>query len=220
MTPRRILLLAMLAWSSMAGIARAQDATPSDPNPAPHPSAEEEAPGTDVDGTAELSHKYQVGLRVGAGMPFIFAVKYGDGPVCSTNPGETFCRGFGTPLMDVELSFGITDGAEVSFLTRFGLTEDDVTSSHPVLLGLGIRGYNSPFDAFSVFFGARVILDLTSSNIAGWTNVDFGLRGEFGLQYDFLRYIGIYTQLGVSLAFLRAFAVTIDLTGGFQVRFP
>ncbi len=217
MTPFRSIALAAFALAAFAAPARAQDAAPHDPNPPPHEPAHHEPPGVEDE---QLDHGMQVGLRVGAGMPYNFAVKYGDGPACSTTVGETFCRDFGTPLMDVELGFGVTDGAELSFNGRFGLTESSVSNSHPIQLGLGIRGYNHPYDPFSIFFGARIFLDLTSSNIPNWTDVDFGLRGEFGLQYDFLRYIGIYAQLGVSIAFLRAFAISVDLTGGFQVRFP
>jgi hypothetical protein len=217
MTLPRTLLVAAFAWTTFASIAHAQDGAPNAPTPPPPRPAHEERPGVDDE---ELSHRYQVGLRVGAGMPYNFAVKYGDGAECGPTPGETFCHDFGTPLLDVELGFGITDGAEISFNGRFGLTQSDVSNSHPIQLGLGIRGYGQPFDPFSIFFGARIFLDVTSSSIPNWSDVDFGLRGEFGMQYDFLRYIGIYAQLGASIAFLRAFAFGLDLTGGFQVRFP
>jgi len=219
MRQQTLALLAAItfAWMAIPDVAVAQDPTPHDPNPAPHAPAHEETPGVEVE---SLDHRMQVGLRIGAGMPYVFAVKYGDGPNCDPGGVETFCRDFGTPILDVELGFGITEEAELSLSGRFGLTESDVSNSHPIQLGLGIRGYGHATSAFKLFFGGRLLLDVTSSSVPGWSDVDFGVRGEFGMQYDFLRYFGAYVQLGASLAFIRAFSVTVDLTGGVQVRFP
>jgi hypothetical protein len=205
----------VLTWLAITGTASAQEPGGEEPAPVVPEPAHHEPPGAED----RLDHRLQVGLRIGAGMPFIFGVKYADGPNCDVS-GENFCRDFGTPLLDVELGFGVTEKAEVSISGRFGLTESDVSRSHPIQLGVGIRGYGTPFDPFKVFFGGRLILDVTSSSVPNWSDVDFGVRGEFGLQYDFLRYLGAYAQLGASISFIRAFSVTIDLTAGVQVRFP
>lgn len=213
---RQTIIAFVLVCTAGPAVAQAQGPASHDPTPAPHPPADVTAPGVEEE---RLDHRLQVGLRIGAGMPYVFAVKYADGPNCDTG-GENFCRDFGTPLLDVELGFGITEKAEISVSGRFGLTESDISGSHPIQLGLGIRGYGSPNDPFSIFFGGRLVLDVTSSSVPDWTDVDFGVRGEFGVQYDLLRYLGFYAQLGASISFIRAFSVTVDLTGGVQVRFP
>lgn len=208
---------ASLAMAPGGASAQAPDhATAHDPNPAPHEPAHHAPPGIEDE---SLDHRMQVGLRVGAGMPYGFAIRYGDGAQCDA-AGNSFCHGFGTPLFDVDLGFGVTDSAEVSVSGRFGLTESDVSGTNPIQLGLGVRGYLSPEDLFKLYIGGRVILDITQSNIPGWDDVDFGVRGEFGAQFDVLRHLGIYIQLGAGIAFIRAFSITADLTAGVQVRFP
>jgi hypothetical protein len=166
-----------------------------------------------------LSHRLQVGLRVGAGGDAFFAVKYSDGPACGA-PGETLCRGLGTGLLDAEVAFGVTHTVEVSALARFGLGADPAAASRPLLLGLGVRAYGSPHGQVKLFMGGRAMLDLTSSDVAGWKNVDLGVRGEFGLQIDFLRFLGAYAQVGATIQFLNALSFAGDATGGLQARFP
>ena len=172
------------------------------------------------DGSDPLEHGGQVGVRIGAGVPYVFGIKYGEGARCSDDPGETFCRHFGASVLDLELGFGVTDGTEVSFSSRFGLTDDVAANTAPVTLGLGIRAYGSPDSIVKLFFGGRILLDVTSSDVPEWSSVDVGFRGEFGLQVDVARYVGIYAQLGETLAFLRSLYFISDVTGGIQIRFP
>ena len=189
-----------------------------DEAPLPTAPADQHAPGTD---DRTMSHQLQVGVRVGFGFSYLFAIKYGDGAACSTSPDEeTFCRHLVGGLIDVELGFGITEGLELSFDGRFGLADDPNAHHVPVQLGLGIRGYIPATDPFKLYIGARLTLDLTESNDPAWKDVDVGARAEFGLQYDILRYLGVYIQLGVNIQILRAFAFPLDFTGGVQARFP
>jgi len=165
------------------------------------------------------SHRMQVGLRVGAGVDARFAIKYGTGPSCGT-PGETFCRRLGTGLLDVEVGFGVTDTIELSVLGRFGLADDAAAQAMPLLVGLGIRAYGSPHSMVKLFFGARVMVDFTSSEVPDYNSIDIGARGEFGVIVDVLRYLGLYAQLGVAIHFLNALNFIGDVTGGIQARFP
>jgi hypothetical protein len=90
-----------------------------------------------------------------------------------------------------------------------------------MLAGLGIRAYLMPADLFKLYLGARAVLDFTQSGgISGWSPVDFGVRGEFGLQVDIVRYIGLYIEIGANVTFIRAFGISPDVTGGVQIRFP
>jgi len=50
--------------------------------------------------------------------------------------------------------------------------------------------------------------------------VDVGGRGELGVQFDFLRQLGAYIQLGESLSFLRGLYFVTDFTAGLQGRIP
>lgn len=185
------------------------------------------AGATAVDPTAtpaepSLSHRYQVGLRVGIGVPFTFGLKYKDGPPCD-DAMQTWCRHFGVGMLDLDLGFGVTDSIEVSFSARFGLADEEASHSAPLSLGLGLRAYGSPESMVKAYFGPRLILDLTGADSAvrpGWKSVDFGVRADVGIQVDFMRYVGAYGQLGLTLSFLRALMFVPDLSIGLQVRLP
>ena len=169
-----------------------------------------------------LDHEYQLGLRVGAGVPFVLALRYGGGTPCDAAGSTTFCPYVGQPIMDFDLSFGVTRDLEIDFMTRISLLGEEPTFSHRVLLGLGIRAYIEPQSIFKLFLGVRAVLDATprGSLTAPWSDVDAGIRGEVGLQVDPVRYLGIYLQLGASILFVRAMQFVPDVTGGLQLRFP
>ncbi|MGF1468829.1 MAG: hypothetical protein ACFCGT_22105, partial [Sandaracinaceae bacterium] len=179
--------------------------------------AEEPEPG--------LSHRNQVGLRVGAGVPFVFALRYTNDDSCRTVPDDedpgTFCNGVGSAVLDLEASFGLNDGVELTAMGRLGLAGEQPTTSNLLAFGIGIRGYSDPRSAFKVFFGGRVWLDVTNAGMAReWPAVDAGVRGEFGLQLDIARFLGVYAQGGLNVLFVRALSFIVDVTGGLQVRFP
>ena len=178
------------------------------------PSAVEEEEGEHLD------HELQVGIRVGAGVPYFFGLRYGRGPPCGPT-GETFCHFLGAGFVDIDLSFGVTPDLEITALGRIGMVGVSPTDQNPIVLGLGIRSYLSPSSMFKFFLGARLILDLTSAGtVTNWSDVDFGARGEVGVQLDIVRYFGLYLQIGVNIAFLRAFGIAADGSGGVQARFP
>jgi hypothetical protein len=177
------------------------------------------APDPDARPVDSLSHRYQLGLRVGAGVDGRFSIQYGNGPSCGT-AGESFCRRIGTGLLDLELGFGLSDKVELSVLGRFGLADDAAAQARPLMLGLGVRAYGSPHAMTKLFFGARAMLDLTSSEMPKYKSIDVGLRGEFGVIVDVLRYLGIYAQLGVGIHILNALNFIGDVTGGIQARIP
>lgn len=179
----------------------------------------ETAPAVETPPEDSMSHESQVGLRIGAGVPFIFAVKYGDGPACD-DTGEEFCRRFGAAVLDLEVGFGISDTVELSALVRLGLADDEAANASPLAFGLGARAYTSAHAMFKGYLGARFMLDATPSERPEWSSVDVGARGELGLQFDVVRYVGIYAQIGASIMILRALSFAFDATGGVQARFP
>lgn len=170
-----------------------------------------------------LDHLYQVGLRLGAGVPFVFALHYntGSSPPCDAMMSQ-FCVFIASGVFDGDLSFGVTRDLEITFMGRIGMAAIPPTNQNNVLLGLGIRSYVGPEGIFKGFFGVRAILDLTpgGNGITGWSDVDGGVRGEAGVQVDIVRYVGLYAQIGVNITFVRALAIVPDVTGGVQVRVP
>ncbi len=183
------------------------------------PSTRRRATDPDARPADSLSHRWQVGLRVGAGVDGRFSIKYANGPSCGT-AGEAFCRRVGTGLLDVELGFGVSDKIELSVLGRFGLADDAAAQALPLLLGLGVRAFSSPHTMVKLFFGARAMVDFTASDVPDYSSFDLGLRGEFGVMVDVLRYLGLYAQLGVGIHFLNALNFIGDVTGGIQARIP
>jgi hypothetical protein len=172
-----------------------------------------------------LHHGNQMGVRVGIGFPFVFAVRYGGGAACNDKVGddgepEAFCRHFGAPLLDLVLEYGVTPGVEIGFLGRIGLTEDVAANNEPFQLGFGARVYPSPHPLFKVSLGVRAMMDYTPSDTAQWKELDFGVRGEVGLQVDFNRYVGLYFGISVQLMFMRSLYFVTDANGGLQFRFP
>jgi hypothetical protein len=167
-----------------------------------------------------LTHRNQVGIRVGAGIGGILGVRYKSGPDCGTTPGESFCYRAGVPFLDVDLSFGVSGSLEVTALGRIGLTVDDFSQARPMLFGLGVRAYTPKDAVFKVFLGGRVYVDLQDSPLEGREPLDFGVRGDIGLQVDFVRYFGMYLQAGVGLQFVNSFSFLGDASAGLQTRFP
>lgn len=166
-----------------------------------------------------LSHAGQVGIRVGFGVPYIFAVKYGEGPRCDAT-GEEFCHRLGSALIDLEIGVGLSETVELSGLARFGLAEDEASNAVPLAFGFGARAYTSPSAQVKGFLGGRAMIDITSSDVPEWKTVDLGVRGELGIQFDLVRYVGFYAQAGASIMLLRALNLAFDGTVGVQVRFP
>jgi len=181
-------------------------------------------PGTDVEVASthekpELSHEGQFEMRLGFGVPYVFAIRYKDGPDCDDLMRD-FCRRFGSPFLDVELGYGATPTLEVNALMRLGVTNDDAAHELPLVFGLGLRSYTSADTTAKLFLGGRILLDATQSDIPNWGSVDVGFRGEFGLALDFAHYVGAYVQLGETLAILRGLYFVTDLSIGVQGRIP
>lgn len=168
-----------------------------------------------------LDHELQVGLRFGAGVPFLFALRYGTNGTPCDEGGNPFCVLVGSGVMDLDLSFGVLPDLEITLMGRYGMAGVEPTASNNIVLGLGIRSYIGPESIFKGFFGVRAILDLTPAGmVSGWSDVDAGVRGEAGIQVDFVRYFGLYLQIGVNITVVRALAIAPDATGGLQLRVP
>jgi hypothetical protein len=184
-----------------------------------------EVPAEEEDDDRErFDHEYQVGIRAGAGVPFFVGLRYGGGTgtPCDGRGSETFCYWVGSGIVDLDLSVGVTPDLEITSMVRIGMIGVEPTGENNIQVGLGIRSYLSPEERFKFFLGVRAIIDLTQpgAGVPNWPIVDAGVRGEVGLQLDIVRYVGFYLQIGVSILVVRAFGISPDATGGFQIRFP
>lgn len=178
-----------------------------------------------------LNHGMQVGIRGGIGVPFMFALRYNDGPACgglnADGEYEQFCLFVGSTVITFDISFGVTDDVELVLGGRIGALGVEPTESNNAQMLLGIRAYISPDSIAKVYFAPSLVLDLTpppgntaDPNLQNWGDVDFGVRGAFGVQVDLFRYLGLYVEIGVNILFVRALGISPDVSGGFQVRFP
>lgn len=188
---------------------------------------EQEQLQTEIDEEdAGLSHLYQVGIRAGIGVPFIFALRYNSGPRCNNSDPmdpDQFCLFVGSTIITFDVSFGVTPDVEIVLGGRIGAIQVEPTQTNSGQMLLGIRAYISPESIAKVYLAPSVVLDLTPNGtpiVPNWGDVDFGVRGAFGVVVDPIRYLGLYVELGVNILFLRSFGISPDITGGFQVRFP
>ena len=192
----------------------------------PPPAAEEPAPSK----LEDFRHRHQVSLRATFGKGYRLAFAYGENEVCGRDGGtadETPCYSGSPAFADLDLSFGLTDGLEVSALVRLGL-EAEFTglesgtgiakTTRPLTLGLGIRAYADPPARVKIFLGARVLYDLTEAGAEGKN--DLAVRAEPGLQVEIVRYVALYIQAGATIGFLRWLRFEIDGGGGIQLRVP
>jgi len=172
-----------------------------------------------------LHHEYQVGIRAGIGVPFMFALRYNGGPRCNASDPmdpDQFCVFVGSTMITFDLSFGLTTDVELVLGGRIGAVPVEPTENLNGQVLLGIRAYISPESIAKVYFAPSVVLDVTppANAVPNWGDVDFGVRGAFGVQVDLFRYLGLYVEIGVNILLVRSFAISPDVHGGFQVRFP
>lgn len=184
----------------------------------------------------DFTHKDQFGMRLGVGINAFFALRTTHSPPCGsprTSLGdlETFCRGIGVGIIDADISYGVSDGIELTLLGQFGMTSDPLTAYQhephvsAVVLGFGLRLYPSPHDRVKPFFGFRAVTKFVDAHpdpteVPNFSQWDVGARGEGGLMVEITRAVGLYAQVAISIFFVNGFTLPFDFTGGAQVRFP
>jgi hypothetical protein len=170
-----------------------------------------------------FGHRLQGGVGFIAGSGYQFEIAYG-GDKCRTADGrqESVCHHRAPVFFDFLASFGATEGLEILLEFRLGLLEDvnfddlggEVTS-RPMAAGIGLRYLVSPTNRFKFFIGALLDVDFTQG-----LQTDVYLRPIFGVQVEFVRWVGFFVQGSVNLSFVRYFGISLDGAGGFQFRFP
>jgi hypothetical protein len=203
---------------------------PSNEPPPPEPEVAVQAPPPPAapapSKLEDFSHRHQVSARAMFGKGYRLAFAYGEEEPCGLeDDGETLdatpCYDASPAFTDLDLSFGVTDGLEISALIRLGL-EDEFTGgpeqTTPLVLGFGIRAYADPLARVKFFLGARVMYDLTEAGRDG--DRDLAVRAEPGLQIEIIRYVAFFLQANATIGFLRWLRFEIDAGAGLQLRVP
>lgn len=173
-------------------------------------------------------HQGQFGLRAGVGVGYKVLVRADDSPPCDVDGDgdvESVCA-YNTPgVFDLAASFAVFDAIEPYVWMRFGLSEDDTTLTEATrLIGAGLRVYTMSDAQLKLFFEPALAVEFEGATDAAPTDAnydtDFVVHGHFGLQYDFMAYLGLYASIGPNVSFVRAIATELEGSIGLQARVP
>ncbi len=199
------LILIIWSWQTPFAVASPPSAEPNAPAPAPA------APKQD------LNHRFQVGAAIRAGTGYRVIMPYNE-EFCGEQD-KSVCGSRLPVWLEISPSFGITRSLELLVDLRFAL-EGDFTNSKSLFISPGIKYYADAEDLFKFFATGQVVFENQEQLYnSGLSAFDFGIRSALGLQFDILRYIGLYAQGGVILGFNRWLTFTVDFSGGVQVRY-
>lgn len=178
-----------------------------------------------------FSHRYQVSLDAAIGLGGSFLITYKDSTWCGTRDGgenETFCMGMTPAHVDLGVGFGIVHQLEIMAEFRLGLTRDTV-GNRPFMFMPGLRIWIDAHKQFKVAMALLLVLDFTKQEGSQQSsyglpekgeNLDVGGRLYVQLQYDFLRFVGLFGRLGVTTTVLRWVQINLEAQIGVQARFP
>jgi len=168
-----------------------------------------------------LSHKYQFGVAVRAGTGYRVIAPYHEefcGDKKDDGGNKSVCGSRQKVWLELSPSFGFTHSLELLVDVRLYL-EDDFSGTKAFFVAPGIKYYTDPDDIFKFFASGQLVLENQEMGAGGPKSFDLGIRSALGIQFDILRYVGLYVQGGVTIAFLRWLTFTVDVGGGLQVRY-
>lgn len=197
---------------------------------------ERDAPGTSPGDdpprtTAEpksYGHRGQFGVRAGLSAGYEILIQYDDSPSCGFNANgdeKVVCAHLAAGALDLAFSYALFDSLEPYFWLRFGLGDQPETHTAATsLFGLGLRIYTLNESQLKLYFEPALALS-TEGAIAGALpsdnyDSDYLVHLHFGLQYDFLRQLGLYVSAGPNVTFVRAIGTEIEGSIGLQARLP
>ncbi len=214
---RTLTLLALLLASGLPSRALAQE--PSKPGSAQEPTKpKEETRDAPKKG---LSHKYQVGVGVRAGTGYRVIAPYHEefcGDKKDDGGNKSVCGSRQKVWLELSPSFGVSSSLELLVDVRLYL-EEDFTKTKAFWLAPGIKYYTDPDSIFKFFASGQLVFENQDMGTGGPKSFDFGIRSALGIQFDVIRYVGLFVQGGVTIAFLRWLTFTVDVGGGVQVRY-
>jgi hypothetical protein len=199
--------------------------------PEPDPGATETAPPppppppVDAGEAPTYGHGWQFGLRAGLALGYKVLIRFDDSPPCDGDGDQKVCGHSTPPALDLALSYGVLDSIEPYIWMRIGLDETIKTQTEATsLIGAGVRIYTTSDSQIKLFFEPGLALELEGGTSAAqpWANysTDYLVHAHFGLQYDFLRHLGLYASAGPNVTFVRAIGTEFEGSIGLQGRAP
>ncbi len=186
------------------------------------------APQSDEQAAAPTyGHAWQFGLRSAVSFGYKIMFRYDDSPPCDVGAVDdrSVC-GFGTPpALDLALSFALLDSIEPYVWLRFGLADQTQTATAATsLLGAGVRIYTMSDSQLKLFFEPALAVEteerLGNGPVNANYDTDYLVHLHFGLQYDFMKYFGLYGSVGPNVTFVRAIGTELEASIGIQGRAP
>ncbi|MCD6499377.1 MAG: hypothetical protein J7M25_13885 [Deltaproteobacteria bacterium] len=182
-----------------------------------------------------LDHAHQGGIEVGIGWGYRVIKPYGDIWCGSrshddSSPNDPFCHSAIPLYLDIGGSYGINKTVDVVAHFRYGLLKDSISNHRPLTLLAGVRLWIDSVGNFKFGVGFEAMFDFTKQD--GYKQLrpgygapkhdafDVGGRVYGQVQYDFLRYVGLYAQFGGLLGALRWIRLEMEGALGIQARFP
>jgi hypothetical protein len=206
---------------SLSGTTRAQE--PTEPGKSTEPSKPPEK--TQSAAKRSLSHKYQIGLAARAGTGYRVIAPYHD-EFCGQWDKEvggdkkSVCGSRQPVWLEISPSFGVTSSLEILVDVRIYLEnlDESLTKSRGYFFAPGIKYYTDPESFFKFFATGQVVFE--NQDYGGTvSSFDVGIRSAIGINFDIVRYVGLYLQGGIILGLNRWMTFTVDFGAGFQVRY-
>jgi hypothetical protein len=164
-----------------------------------------------------LGHRFQFGFGVRAGTGYRVIMPYEE-----ENCGEadkSVCGGRQPFWLELSPSFGLLDSLELLADVRL-ILEKDFSESTGFFVAPGIKYYTDPEDIFKLFFTGQLVLESQDQkHDPSLSSFDIGIRSVLGLQFDILRYVGLFAQGGIIIGFKRWLTFSVDFAGGVQLRY-
>lgn len=230
-----IFLSLVLASVALLSVARADQPTPktapetagdepTEPTPQPEEptSAEPSKPADKPPQEAKsdsLDHRFQLGLAVRVGTGYKVVMPYHE-EFCGQED-KSVCGHRQPVWLELSPSFGITRSLELLVDVRINLEDDPAAAGKGFFISPGIKYYIDPESWFKFYATGQLVLESQDqlSRNGGLSAFDFGIRSALGVHFDIVRYVGLYAQGGIILAFKRWLTFVVDFAGGVQVRY-
>ena len=149
-------------------------------------------------GEERFDHRGSLGLTAAFGGEFVTAVSF-------ASPGEKGAR------LPIELggTFAVGDQSELRVAARLAPGISPITALGASFYA-GLRNYFG-YEQWKTFFDLELAVHATPF-------LAFGVRGGFGVQFDFLPIMGAYAQLGAQLGGATSLRLSFELMAGLQFR--
>lgn len=166
---------------------------------------------------AALDHRFQFGLGLRTGTGYRVIMPYGEED-CGEKD-KSVCGGRQPFWLEISPSFGVTPSLELLVDLRLVL-EEDISRTRGLFVAPGIKYYTDPGDLLKFYFTGQVVLESQEQQQEpSLDSFDVGLRSALGIQFDVLRYVGLYGQGGIIIGFKRWLTFVVDFAVGVQVRY-